>query len=221
LLVVQCDFDDTVTVGNVSVAIREAFDLENWKEMEEEFVSGKYTVEESNIRQYAGLTVSRQEIEEFVKGDVVVRYAFDEFAAYCAGTGVHLAVVSSGLEFYVSATIGAMGMDGVEIHAGHAEFTPNGIRVSYENPAGAPITNAFKDSYVAHFKSQGNTVVFVGDGLSDLGPARLADHVIARDGLADDMERLGLPYSRFETFRDVGEHVERIRKNLEDNDSNR
>ena len=125
---------------------------------------------------------------------------------------------AKGHRLFVSGTVrNAMSM----IHAGHAEFTPNGIRVSYENPAGAPITNAFKDSYVAHFKSQGNTVVFVGDGLSDLGPARLADHVIARDGLADDMERLGLPYSRFETFRDVGEHVERIRKNLEDNDSNR
>jgi 2-hydroxy-3-keto-5-methylthiopentenyl-1-phosphate phosphatase len=219
LLVVQCDFDDTVTVGNVSVAIREAFDLEDWKEMEEEFVSGRYTVEESNIRQYAGLTASQPEIEEFVKGDVVVRYAFDEFVAYCAGTGVHLAVVSSGLEFYVSATIDTLGIDGVEIHAAHTEFSPDGMRVSYENPAGAPITDGFKDSYVAHFKSQGHTVVYVGDGLSDLGAARLADYVIARDGLADDMERLCLPYNRFENFRDVGEHVERIRKDLENNPS--
>ena len=33
MLVVQCDFDDTVTLGNVSVAIREKFGPQNWIEM--------------------------------------------------------------------------------------------------------------------------------------------------------------------------------------------
>ena len=216
MLVVQCDFDDTVSVGNVSVAIREAFDLENWKEMEAEFVSGKYTVEQSNIMQYGGLRASQNEIEEFVRGDVVVRYAFEEFVAYCQGVGVRLVVVSSGLEFYVRATLNSLGLDDVEMHAGQTEFTPDGIRVSYDDPDGVPITSGFKDSYVAHFKSQGHTVIYVGDGLSDLDAARFTDHVIARDGLADDMERLGLPYGRFETFRDVGEHVERVRIELDD-----
>ena len=34
LLLVQCDFDDTITVGNVSVAIREALAPEEWRSME-------------------------------------------------------------------------------------------------------------------------------------------------------------------------------------------
>ncbi len=205
----------------MSVAIREAFNPEDWEEMEQEYVSGKFTVEESNIRQYARLRASRQKIEEFVRGDVVVRYAFDEFADYCHGTGIRLSVVSSGLDFYVNTTIDALDLEGVDVHAARTEFTPEGIRVAYEDPAGALITSGFKDSYVSHFKGLGHTVVYIGDGLSDFGPARLADHVIARNGLADYMERHGLAHDTFETFRDVGKHVERIRSSLSETDSSR
>ena len=31
MLLVQCDFDDTITVGNVSVLIREAFADDDWR----------------------------------------------------------------------------------------------------------------------------------------------------------------------------------------------
>ena len=214
MLVVQCDFDDTITVGNVSVAIRTAFGPENWQEMEDDYHAGKLSVEESNIRQFGLVKASRHEIEEFVRGDVVIRYAFDEFVDYCQGEGVRLVVVSSGLDIYVNAAIDVLGFDQLEVHAGATEVTPQGIRVWYSDPTGAAITVGFKDSYVSHFKAQGHTVVYIGDGLSDHAPAVLADYVIARDGLADHMDSLGLPYYRFDNFGEVGKHVEEIRQEL-------
>ena len=42
-----------------------------------------------------------KEIEEFVVGDVVVRYAFDDFVDYCRGMGIRLVIVSSGLDLYI------------------------------------------------------------------------------------------------------------------------
>ena len=212
MLVVQCDFDDTITVGNVSAAIRAAFGPDNWQEMEDEYLAGKLSVEESNIRQFGLVTASRREIEEFVRGDVVIRYAFDEFVDYCRGEDVRLVVVSSGLDIYVNATIDSLGFDHLEVHAGVTQITPRGLRVSYSDPSGAGITVGFKDSYVSHFKSQGHTVAYIGDGLSDHAPAGLADYVIARDGLADHMDSLGMPNYKFENFDDVGKHVEEIRQ---------
>ena len=214
LLVVQCDFDDTITVGNVSAAIRAAFGPENWREMEDDYVAGKLSVEESNIRQFGLVKASRHEIEEFVRGDVVIRYAFDEFVEYCLVEGVRLVVVSSGLDIYVNATIGSLGFDHLEFHAAATQVTPQGLRVSYSDPSGAALTLRFKDSYVSHFKAQGHTVAYIGDGLSDHAPAGLADYVIARDGLADHMDSLGMPHYRFENFDEVGKHVEEIRREL-------
>ena len=212
MLIVQCDFDDTITVGNVSVAIRTAFGPENWQEMEDDYMAGKLSVEESNIRQFGLVKATRQEIEEFVRGDVVVRYAFDEFVDYCLGEGVRLVVVSSGLDIYVNTTLETLGFDQLEVHAGVTEVTPQGLLVSYSDPTGAALTVGFKDSYVSHFKGQGHTVVYIGDGLSDHAPAALADYVIARDGLADHMDSVGAPYYKFDNFDEVGKHVEEIRQ---------
>ena len=73
MLLVQCDFDDTITVGNVSEAIREAFAPDGWRAMEEEYLAGKYSVEESNIRQFAPVRARKEDIEDFVLGARGVR----------------------------------------------------------------------------------------------------------------------------------------------------
>ena len=213
-MIVQCDFDDTITIGNVSAAIHDAFGPDDWLSMEEEYLSGKYSVEESNIRQFALVRAEKEEIEAFVLGDVAVRYAFDQFVEYCLGEGVRLVIVSSGLDLYINPTISQMGFDHLDVYSGKAQVTPEGIKVEYTDPGGATITNGFKDSYIRHFKSQGNTVAYVGDGLSDITPAHEADFVIARGTLEEHCKESGLPYFGFETFDDVGRHVEEIRQRL-------
>ena len=49
MLTVQCDFDDTITDGNVSTAIREAFAPDGWTSMEEDYGAGKYSVACSSV----------------------------------------------------------------------------------------------------------------------------------------------------------------------------
>ena len=87
MLMIQCDFDDTITDGNVSEIIREAFAPPGWNAMEDEYLEGKLSVEESNIAQFALITADRREIEEYVLGAVVVRFAFDEFRRLLPGRG--------------------------------------------------------------------------------------------------------------------------------------
>ena len=54
MLIVQCDFDDTITIGNVSTAIRTAFLTDNkWRQVEEKYLSGECSVEESNREQFS------------------------------------------------------------------------------------------------------------------------------------------------------------------------
>lgn len=214
MLIVQCDFDDTIAVGIVSTAILEAFASGGWRAMLQEYPGGKYSVEESNIRLFALVEAEKADIEEFVVGQVVLRYAFDEFVEYCQGEGIRLVIVSSGLDLYIQPTIRQLGLDHLEVYSGHALVTPKGVKVEYTNPSGALITQGFKESYVRHFKAEGNTVIYVGDGTSDIVPAGEADFVIARSTLEAHRKTNGLPYFGFETFNDVGKHVEEIRQRL-------
>ena len=210
-LMVQCDFDDTITVGNVSAAIRKVFGPEDLDDMERDYLSGKYSVEESNIRQFSRVRGTGEELEEFVLGDTVIRYAFDEFVDYCRGEGIRLAIVSSGLDIYIDPVMGQLGFEHLEVYSGRASVTTEGVDVAYTEPGGAVITRGFKESYLRHFKAEGYTVIYIGDGLSDIAPASEADFVIARATLEKHCQANDLPHYSFETFTDIGRHVEEIR----------
>ena len=212
MLVVQCDFDDTVSLGNVSTAIRREFGPEEWVAMEKEYHSGLYSVEESNIRQFALVTASEEHIAEFVASAVKVRDGFTGFVSYCRREGLKLLIVSSGLDLYIAPTLAKFGLSDLEFHSAHARSMGNGIEVAYTDPWGEPLTRGFKDAHVRSLKESGATVIYVGDGYSDVGPAREADFVIARSKLESDRRRQGLPVFPFETFDDVERHVKEIRR---------
>ena len=214
MLIVQCDFDDTITVGNVSAAIREVFAEPGWRAIEAEAAAGRLSVEQSNMRQFALVKAPRDEIEDFVLGETVIRYAFDQFVDYCAGEGIRLAIVSSGLDLYIKPAFEQLGFDGLEVYSGHADVTPEGVQVSYADPYGTILNEGFKESYVRWLKREGDTLIYIGDGRSDIQPAAEADFVIARSTLAEHRKSAGLASYTFDTFDDVGKHVEEVRQQL-------
>jgi 2-hydroxy-3-keto-5-methylthiopentenyl-1-phosphate phosphatase len=176
--------------------------------MEAEYHAGKYTVEESNIRQFALVKASRDDVEDFVKSNLVVRDGFSDFVDYCQRSGIDLAVVSSGLDVYVNLTMSILGANYASHHAASTTFTQSGIELKYTSPTGSLITAGFKDSFVRHHKNQGRTVIYIGDGHSDIRPSGIADYTIARSSLADYLSQQNTPHDRFETFMDVQNYVE-------------
>jgi 2-hydroxy-3-keto-5-methylthiopentenyl-1-phosphate phosphatase len=57
---------------------------------------------------------------------------------------------------------------------------------------------------------QGAKKIVIGDSITDLAVAKLADHVIARDFLLEKCHELGLSPTPFTTFFDVMAFFERI-----------
>ena len=212
MLVVQCDFDDTVTDGNVSTLIREAFAPDGWVDMEREYYAGRFSVEESNIRQFARIVASQVEIERYVMRHSRVRAAFVPFVARCRGAGIRFVLASSGLDLYIRPILASLGLEDLETYSAMATVTPAGIQVSYTDPSGSTITRGFKESHVRRLKAAGDTVVYVGDGTSDIVPAGEADHVVARSTLAKHLAANRIPHHTFQDFTDVWRHVEAIHR---------
>jgi len=213
-LIVQCDFDNTITVGAVSFIVRDAFGPDALEQMEEEYIQGKYTVEQSNVRQFAMISASKQELEEVIRERTVVREGFPEFVSYCRDESIRFVVVSSGLDLYIKPVMEMLGLSDVEVYSGQGEITPSGIKVSYTDPSGSPLRRGFKDSYVPHLRGADDTVVYLGDGLSDVGPARLADFVMAHGTLAKLLRAEGTRFRTFDTFHDARRHLNDIAAGL-------
>ena len=210
-LIVQCDFDGTLIVNKASSGIKEEFGTEGWRSLEADYRAGKYSVEESNVRQFALLRASEYDIENYVNRELVVRDGLREFVAHCEELGIRFVIVSCGLDAYIRPTLKKYNIDYLETHSGQTEFYSScGVNVKYFDPNGILITNGFKESFVRYFKSEGHIVVYMGDGMSDVAPAREADYVFARSTLRMKLAEHGIPHYEFETFNDVNDRIDSI-----------
>jgi 2-hydroxy-3-keto-5-methylthiopentenyl-1-phosphate phosphatase len=72
------------------------------------------------------------------------------------------------------------------------------------------LADGFKEEYTATFQQAGNTVIFLGDGLSDIYPARRADYVFACKELLRLCGEQGLPHRPFESLLDVKRGLEEL-----------
>jgi len=202
-MIIQCDFDGTIIRNNLSVLIREHFAPQVWRAIETDYLDGRITVEESNRRQFALIKEPKERLQGFVRSHIDVRQGFPEFAADCGAKGNHLVIVSSGLDFYIEAVLNELGMSGIEMYCGKTEFTEKGIMVSYHDHDGNNIRCGFKINYLNWLKQRGETIIYIGDGLSDLEAAHNADYVFATGHLATLLKGEQTPWSHFDSFFDI------------------
>lgn len=202
-MIIQCDFDGTIIRNNLSVLIREHFAPDVWRAIETDYLEGRITVEESNRRQFALIKEPKERLQEFVRCHIDVRQGFPEFTTGCVAKRNHLVIVSSGLDFYIEVVLSELGMSDTELYCGKTEFNENGIMVSYTDQNGNTIEHGFKINYLNWLKQRGKTIIYIGDGLSDLEALRDADYVFATGHLATLLKEEHISWSYFDNFIDI------------------
>jgi len=202
-MIIQCDFDGTIIRNNLSVLIRERFAPDAWRAIEADYLEGRISVEESNRRQFALIKEPKKRLQEFVRGHIDVRQGFPELIANCEAKGNRLVIVSSGLDFYIDTALSELGMCDTELYCGKTEFNEKGIMVSYADQKGNAIKQGFKISKLNWLKQRDKTIVYIGDGLSDLEAARHANYVFATGHLAILLTEEHIYWSSFDNFFDI------------------
>jgi 2,3-diketo-5-methylthio-1-phosphopentane phosphatase len=210
MFTVQCDFDDTIVTGNVGKSLLNAFASAKWRAIENLYSKGEITVEETNRREFALLNVTKQTLEEYVFETAELRPGVPEFIQHCASTGLNFSVVSNGVDLYIEPALRSLISSTVELHSAHGKITENGISISYLDPYGIDCQDAFKLSWLRYFKSQGQKVIYIGDGKSDISASLEADYVIATSSLEDYFRFEGLGYFEFNDFYDVRQAIDTI-----------
>lgn len=206
---VVCDFDGTITVGEVSYALLERFGQGDWQREVDALWQGKMSLAESMARQFALVRCSKEELVKFVRETTVIREGFDAFARYCLDNGIPFTICSAGMDVYIEAALGQfLWYPRLNVVVGRATFTPRGIKVDF--PQGRDNLD-FKATLVEEMKGRGYAVVYVGDGVSDEGAAVHADFVFAREHLLALCQRKSIPHSAFDDFNQVQRGLELLR----------
>jgi 2-hydroxy-3-keto-5-methylthiopentenyl-1-phosphate phosphatase len=202
-MIVQCDFDGTVTQEDMGFFLLDTFAQKEWRNWLELYRSDKITVGEFNSRAFAMVRAAKEELLEATLSQVKLREGFPELVGYCRQKGLRLVVVSNGLDFYIASILNYAGLGDVEAHAARTWFRPGRLEVKYIGPDGVPLDSDFKAAYTRLFLKEGYRVAYVGNGPSDINPASLCQHIFARDGLLEYCQEKRLPCQPFEDFHDV------------------
>jgi len=207
---VQCDFDGTITEKDASFLLLDAFAQGDWRRLLREYKEHKISVGEFNTRAFAMVKADKATLLEALKGKVKVRAGFHKLVNYCLRKGFRFVIVSNGLDFYINAILKDLGLENIELHAAKTAFHPAGMKVQYIGPDGKRLEDGFKEAYVELFLKLGYRVIYMGNGDSDIAPARYAHHVFATDDLLTHCRGNNLDYKPFENFIDVVRYLEQL-----------
>jgi len=207
---VQCDFDGTVTIDDVSFKLLDAYADKIWRQLFSEYEDGKMTVGQFNRRAFSMVKADKESLLEVAREHMITRPGFRQMVDSCRKKGFRFVIVSNGLAFNIEEILKDIGLVDIEIFAAQTHFQPEGLQVQYIGPDGNPLDKAFKDIYANFFLRQGYRVIYVGNGTSDLSPARKCHHVFATGTLLKHCKRTNLTCTPFEDFNEMVSVLERL-----------
>lgn len=210
--VIFCDFDGTVTMKDNIVSIMEKFAPPEWEKLKDGVLSRSISIQEG-VGDMFNLLPSelKEEIIRFVMETAEVREGFGDFVQYTREHGIPLYIVSGGIDFFVHPMLERYGsFDG--IYCNEANFEGTNIQIDWPHSCDTECGNqncgCCKPTIIRNLSNDKTHSIVIGDSVTDLEAAKIADTVISRDYLSDRCEELGIPYKPFETFYDCIEILE-------------
>ncbi len=212
-MLIICDFDGTVTARDTNSALAKRFAPEAFSRVEGRLASRELTLREVLSAEFADMQVSLEEVlEEALR--IPFRDGFAEFLDAAERAGARVLLLSSGFREIIEPMLARDGLgDRVPLVANSISFGDDGGTIAWrELPTCDLCDEPCKRHDVARLRDQhaasGETVVFVGDGMSDRCGAESADRVFARDGLARYLDDRDHDYEAWDDFRDIARALE-------------
>jgi 2-hydroxy-3-keto-5-methylthiopentenyl-1-phosphate phosphatase len=209
-LMIQCDFDGTVTYGDLSFDILDKYTNVPWRTWFREYTEGKMTVNEYNLKAFSYIKASPEELDKYSRDTIRLRPGLVELIDFCHANNIRFYFVSNGMDFYIRAIINKLGLKDIEFASAVTNITENGIEACYPDPDGKILTNDFKISYTRRFLEQGYRVVYMGNGLSDFAAARHCQYIYAIETLAKECDKHGVPYKSFTTLDEIADDLKEL-----------
>lgn len=178
-LVVLCDFDGTITRIDTAEFVLARFAQGNWQVFNEQFESGKITLEECLRRQFSLVRSSKKRILDELADVVTFRPNFGELSEYCKKNLIPLTIVSAGLDFVIKHFLKLNSWHRlVETCTAKTKLGTKGIEFTFPKLFDKTSAN-FKQDLVRRCKNESKKVLFVGDGSGDYAAAEEAGYLFA------------------------------------------
>jgi 2-hydroxy-3-keto-5-methylthiopentenyl-1-phosphate phosphatase len=206
-----CDFDGTIAQNDVGNLVFTNFgDAEHWWRLVDEWREGRIDGRELWQRQCKVSRMTETQLDEFAATQSIDP-AFSAFVTFCSRQAFPVYVLSDGMDAYIRRILAHHGLNDLIVRANHLIIHADGQLEAefpfYEMSCGS-CANC-KGSHLRQERQPGETIIYVGDGRSDLCALGEADLVFAKDELLEYCRENDHECAPFKTFADVQAEIER------------
>jgi 2-hydroxy-3-keto-5-methylthiopentenyl-1-phosphate phosphatase len=187
---------------------------DGWKEINDAYCSGDIGSKDAYNRVASLLTATKDEILTYVLQFDSVDSHFEAFYRYCVQKGFEFKIVSDGFDFYIEAILEKYGLCEIEFYSNNVIFHEDRtltVTFPWHNNQCDKCGNC-KRSVLKKLRRNFETVIYIGDGYSDVCPAEEADLVFAKSILYEKCLESDISTIHYGNFDDVKKYLEKMEK---------
>lgn len=207
------DFDNTITPFDVFDNIVETFAVDKkWMEYESAWKKGGIGSKDCLSGQLKSVKIDRRGLEKHLAKIKVDPY-FKKIIALLKKRGVSPVIVSDSFRHFLEYILKNNGIGPLKIYSNRIKFSGGRLVPSfpYQHSSCKTCGNCKKShlglSDPGSDDRDDKSIIYVGDGLSDLCPAKHSDIVFAKGSLKRYLTKEGKEFFPFETLKDVYSHL--------------
>lgn len=204
-LLIACDFDGTITQRDTLHVIVDAYGERGlWDTLEPRLRVGDITIEQAMQLEFASVRATADEVRAAVRQHAPIRDGFGEWVEWCARHEHRLVVMSNGFRSVIEPVLAEAGFGHLEVVAHDARFSRDGCELVWsERGERCVLCGRPCKREPLRARWNGETLVYLGDGISDRCVSLMADVVFARDGLSEHLAQREVAFIPFDDFHDV------------------
>lgn len=212
--IVQCDFDGTISLSDVTDTLLNRFGLAGWESLEVDWENGKIGSRQCMQEQVALLDMSREQLEQHL-ATIEIDPQFPEFVAQVSHLGWPIHIVSDGLDWPIRTILARYDLAHLPVFANrllqqgerqwHLEtpwFHQNCVKASAN----------CKCQLLNQQQQYQQKVLYIGDGNSDFCVSAKADMVLAKSALITYCQQHNIPHQSIDHFQDAIDLLHIVKK---------
>jgi 2-hydroxy-3-keto-5-methylthiopentenyl-1-phosphate phosphatase len=206
--IVIADFDGTITKQDSNVELLKVFGVPQNDVIEELFIAGKMGTREAMQKHFDLMHFTEDQYIDFIFNNIQIDPGFKTFHQKLSEAGIPLVVLSGGYANAINAVFNREGLTYNKVLANTLVFQGKDIKIEFYHDkvtclkSFGPCGNC-KATHITNYKQCYDSIIFIGDGLTDRCAADKADHVFAKDKLAYYCKQNGISYTPYVDFNDV------------------
>ena len=202
---ILCDFDGTISLRDMGYVLVSRLSSGDWEAIDRDFSEGRIGSRDAYLRIAKILKGDEKEILRFVEKHSNIDPHFTSFYQYCRKRNIDLKIISDGLDFYIKKFLEIHGLSEIPFYANQTHFHKGeGMEISFpycNDECG--LCGTCKKKLVQIHRKAYDSILFIGNGLSDRCAAREADFVFAKGSLYPYCIEQDITCHFFDNFQDI------------------